>query len=140
MKVVYNPLARLYQFVTSSREIQAQSSPKTFPFCIPETTIGGGGILYLYRFVCGTNEIVQIWTAGITNDKGIEPDDTFIQLYNESEGKAEYSTNAKFASGNPLERIYCGHANDDMSIRIINNEVGNVDVHGFMTISWEITK
>lgn len=139
MKVVYNPLGRLYQFVTSGREIQESASTKNFPFCIPETNIGGSQILYLYRFELATNEVVRIWTAGITNDKGDEPDKTFIQLYNETDGKAEYSTNVKFASGSPLEYVFYGMQKKDMSIRI-NNEDNDVKVHGFMTISWEITR
>jgi len=140
MKVVYNPLGRVYQFITSSHEIQATvAGAPVFPFCVPETSVGGGEILYLYRFELGSNEVVRVWTAGITNDKGEEPDKTFIELYNETDGKAEHSTNIKFASGNPLKYVVYGMPKKDMSIRI-NNEDNDVKVHGFMTISWEITR
>lgn len=138
MKLVYNPWGKIYQFINSGRELQGASA--TYPFSIPETNIGGGSILYLYRFELGINEHVYVWTAGITNDKGDEPDKTFIQLYNETDNKVEYSTNIKFASGNPLKTVFYGMAGaKDMSIRI-NNEDGDIKVHGFMTISWDIVR
>lgn len=104
-------------------------------FSCPAITIADGENIQIYRFTTNLNAKIKIWSAGLSALGGGQLANSYIQIYNETDGQVEYQTNDRFVSGSPASELSLSQK--DISIRAINGTGVAVDLHAFITITQE---
>ena len=104
-------------------------------FNCPAITIANDENIQIYRFTTKENAKIKIWSAGISNLEGGLPANSYIQIYNETDGQVEYQANSRFISGSPIVGLSLNQK--DITIRATNGTGGAIDMHAFIVITQE---